>query len=256
MERVLALSRERYATRREEVERVLSDSLGLVRKPSVGTETAEKRPSEVQAHNTLAPEPERTVMEKSAEAAKPPLLPRANTLPKTKAMGKGGQEHRYLQQLIKRWAEGLGYRSTIEKQLENGGSVDVLLEKDKDTIACEISVTTTPEHEVQNIRKCLDIGITQVFAIGSDAKKLERVRKTAEESLTEAGLAKVGFCDPAEFLHFLQDREAKQASHETVVRGYRVNVNYQALPATEQKDRRGAISRVVLHALKRKGRDK
>jgi hypothetical protein len=256
MERVLALSRERYATRREEVERVLSDSLGQMRKPSVPTETAEKRPPVVQAHDTPAPEPERSVMEKSAEAAKPPPVPRANIIPKTKAMGKGGQEHRYLQQLIKRWAEGLGYRSTIEKQLENGGSVDVLLEKDKDTIACEISVTTTPEHEIQNIRKCLDVGITQVFAIGSDAKKLGRVRKTAEESLTDVDFSKVSFCDPAEFLQFLQDREAQHASHETVVRGYRVNVNYQAVPADEQHDRRGAISRVVLQALKRKGRDK
>jgi len=252
-ERVLARSRERYATRREEVERTLADSLGPISTLPVSTTVVEKTPPKVGPHEVPEKKPERPVPEKPAE---PPPLPAPRALPKTKAMGKGGQEHRYLQQLIKRWAEGLGYRATIEKQLDNGGSVDVLLEKDDRGIACEISVTTTPEHEVQNIRKCLDADIAQVFAIGSDAKKLERVRKAAGTTLSEADLTKVQFRDPAEFLEFLQDREAQDASHETVVRGYRVNVNYQALPADEQKDRRGAISRVVLQALKRKGRDK
>jgi DNA helicase HerA-like ATPase len=253
MERVLDQSRERYATRREEVERTLADSLGQISKQPASTTVIEKTPPKVEPHEVPKEKLERPVLEKPAE---PPPLPAARSLPKTKAMGKGGQEHRYLQQLIKRWAEGLGYRATIEKQLENGGSVDVFLEKDGETIACEISVTTTPEHEVQNVRKCLDTGTAQVFAIGSDARKLERVRKALNDTLPPAAVSKIQLCDPAEFLQHLQDREAKGASHETVVRGYRVNVNYQALPADEQRDRRGAISRVVLSALKRKGRDR
>jgi hypothetical protein len=52
-----------------------------------------------------------------------------------------------MQQFIKRWAEGMGYRATIEKPLDNGCSVDVALEKENVSIACEISVTTTSAHE-------------------------------------------------------------------------------------------------------------
>jgi hypothetical protein len=251
-DRVVARSREHYATRREEVEKLLADSLGQRPEQPVSRKDTQKVPSKIEPREVQEEEPKSFAPVRPVE---PPPLPAIRTLPKTTVMGKGGQEHRYLQQLIKRWAEGLGYRSTIEKQLENGGSVDVLLEKDGASIACEISVTTTPEHELQNIRKCLEAGITQVFAIGSDARKLERVRKAVLESLAETDQSKVSFCDPAELLQFLQDREAKDASHETVVRGYRVNVNYQALPTSEQRDRRGAISRVVLQALKRKGRD-
>ena len=38
----------------------------------------------------------------------------AEQLPVTADMGKGGKEHRYLQQLLAQWAQALGYRATIE----------------------------------------------------------------------------------------------------------------------------------------------
>ncbi|GMV90898.1 MAG: hypothetical protein AMXMBFR82_06760 [Candidatus Hydrogenedentota bacterium] len=253
MERLLAQSRERYAMPRVDVERVLRDSLAQDAKFSKPANAPITAPPPTEPRSVAVEEPESRLPVTAPEA---PPIPRARALPTSKVMGKGGPEHRYVQQLIKRWAEGLGYRATIEKPLENGGSVDVLLEKDGATIACEISVTTMPEHEVQNIRKCLDAGIGQVFAIATDAKKLGRVRNAVEESMSGAEQVKVSFCDPAEFLQVLQDREAKGASHDTMIRGYRVNVNYQTLPSDEQKDRRRAISRVVLQALKRKSVDK
>ena len=59
-------------------------------------------------------------------------------------LARGGQQHKYLQQLIKRIGEDKRYKATIEKPVLNGkGKVDVALEKKGRSIAREISVTST-----------------------------------------------------------------------------------------------------------------
>jgi hypothetical protein len=55
-------------------------------------------------------------------------------------------------------AEELGFRSVIEKPvLEGQGSVDLWLERPGQTIACEISISTTIDHEVRKVAKCLKV---------------------------------------------------------------------------------------------------
>src|SRR5205085_2897851 len=74
-------------------------------------------------------------------------------------------QHRYLQTLIKKMAETRGYKATIEAQTPDGtGKVDVLLEKDTKTIACEICVTTDAAWELHNIQKCLAAGYSIVIS--------------------------------------------------------------------------------------------
>ncbi len=66
--------------------------------------------------------------------------------------------------MIKQIAEKNGYRAVIEEEIpEKSGRVDVGLEKDGEKIACEISITTTPEHEFKNIEKCLKAGYNKVL---------------------------------------------------------------------------------------------
>jgi len=53
---------------------------------------------------------------------------------------------------MKTAAEALGFRGIIEKEVLGGqGSVDLLLERQDQTIACEISISTTIDHEVGNV---------------------------------------------------------------------------------------------------------
>jgi hypothetical protein len=83
--------------------------------------------------------------------------------------GRGGEHHKYLQQLIKRWAEARGYSVIIEKPILDGlGSVDVALEKGSRAIACEVSVTTDTQHEIGNVQKCLAAGFQDVILISSE----------------------------------------------------------------------------------------
>src|SRR5207249_3935344 len=109
------------------------------------------------------------------------IIPREATLP-----GRGGQQHKYLQQLIKRWAESKGYRATIEKQILDGlGSVDVALEKDNLAIACEIAVSSTPEKELGNVQKCLAAGFDHVVSVSSDNKTLRKAKELVSAKLSE-----------------------------------------------------------------------
>jgi hypothetical protein len=103
-----------------------------------------------------------------------------------------------LQQLIKRWAEGRGYKVTIEKPVLDGiGSVDVVLEKNGHaSIAFEISVTTPTEHELGNAQKCLAAGFEHLFLVAPDKNALSRVRARVTSVLTPTQLKKVQFVLP------------------------------------------------------------
>ncbi len=112
--------------------------------------------------------------------------------------GRGGPQHKYLQELIRRWAEDRGYQVEIEKQVLDGrGSVDVVLEKPgQPPIACEISVTTSAEHEIENAQKCFAAGFEDVFLVAPDRDTLRRVRERAAKALLPRLMKKIHFVLP------------------------------------------------------------
>lgn len=253
-ERIIALSRDRYATPRSTVE----EALALPEASMV--ESRPERTAPTRSRRTTVELPDlNDVRQEAAPAARVsrPVSRDEEVVPQSaaKLMGKGGQEHRYLQQLIKRWAEGMGYKADIERPLENGGSVDLVLEKGSVVIACEVAVTTRPPHELQNLCKCLSQGYTQVAMVGMDPKKVNRLRELAEKALPPEELEHVLFCEPSGLFQFIQEQEARAASTEATVRGYRVNVQYAGLDDEQRTAKRNAISRVVAQALGRKGRE-
>lgn len=190
-EAVLESSRARYATGRAEVEELLragrelhDDEPGPVRKPS------KKRVSVP----LITPEPK--------TESNPHV---AVTMP-----GRGGEHHKYLQQLIKRWAEPRGFTATIEKAILDGlGSVDVALEKGNHAIACEVSVTTDPQHEIGNVQKCLAAGFSEVIFISSEKRVLTSVRHALVSVLSSAQYRQVKFFAPEELFSFLGGLEVK-----------------------------------------------
>ena len=117
-------------------------------------------------------------------------------------------------------AEDKGYLATIEKQVLAGqGSVDVALEREGKSIACEISVTTTVEHEIGNIQKCLAAGFEHVVLIASDKKTLTSARQVSSTAIAEKDLGRVKFMMPEELADFLEELEAEAATNEQVIRG-------------------------------------
>lgn len=239
-EQIVSSSRQRYATRREEVETL------LVR------ERPTRLPQEPVRERKPAPKPEMPLpptLEKVTARVEREVQPRPQEPP---PMGRGGQQHKYLQQLIKRWAEHKGYRATIEKPILDGlGSVDVALEKDNRSIACEISVTSTVDQELGNIQKCLAADFNHVVLVSSERKTLNKAKELISADLDEEGTKRVQLLTPEELFSFLEALEAEDAGRQQTVRGYKVKVQYRPVAEAEKKARRQAISQVILGALKK-----
>ena len=244
-ERLIALSREHYGRKREEVEAELSWQRAVV--PAVP-------PREVPAKRAM-PQPHAV---RSVEPMTPTVRDNVKVVGEPALLGRGGQQHKYLQQLIKRWAESKGYRATIEKQILDGlGSVDVALEKNSLSIACEVSIASTPEQELGNIRKCLAAGFAQVVVVSSEKKTLNRAKETISMELAADETARVQFLTPEELFLWIESLDAQSAGTEDTVRGYKVKVQYQAVTDAEKKTRLQAISGVILRTAQRlKGKPK
>jgi hypothetical protein len=162
--------------------------------------------------------------------------------------GRGGSGHQSLQQLIKLWAEGMGFRATIEGPVLGTRAADVALEKGEVTIAVELCVTTDPVHELGNVRKCLDAGFRHVVAISPDAQRLDRLREVVGQQLDEVELERVRFCSMDDFFIFVQGLEITAAQSEQVVRGYRVKREIRPPKTLEEQ---AAVQRNIADVLAR-----
>jgi excisionase family DNA binding protein len=194
-EKIMASSRERYARSREEVEALIRASHDAQEEGSRNVQKRTKTRMEIPL--SAANEPQATQTQELARFAQTP--------------GRGGEHHKYLQQLVKRWAEGRGYSVTLERPVLDGlGSVDVALEKEgRPPIACEISVTTNVEHEIGNVQKCLAAGFAEVLLISSEKKTLTSVRHALVVALSTAQYRQVKFFTPEETFSYLDGLRAE-----------------------------------------------
>lgn len=264
---LMELSREKYARRLEEVETELFTVEPIERlRPDTHTREHEKQRWEDDGpypytgkqpgdRDTTPPsghEPSGNATSESLGKAEG--SPRAKRTPPhpTPTPGRGGQQHKYLQNLLKRLGEDKGYRATIEKEILGGiGKVDVALEKGRRSIACEISITTDTKHELDNIQKCIAGGFEQVVFVAAEKRTLESVRKLASTALSDNDRARVHFLTPEEVLIFLEEKDAETAAKEQTVRGYKVKVKYTAVTDTEKKARKKIIAETILQALRK-----
>ncbi len=151
-------------------------------------------------------------------------------------------EHRYQQNLIKKMAESRGFIARVEEPVE-GGFVDVSLERDGKKYACEVTVTTTTEWEIHNIEKCAGAGYETIFVCATDKQKLQKIAEELQ-SLTVTGATIYTYTPEELFLH-LDSIVAKDAGTEKTVKGYRVKVEYSAVPESESEIKRQRILKAI-----------
>lgn len=163
------------------------------------------------------------------------------------------RDHRYFQTLIKKMAEARGYTATLEMQLPDGsGFIDVLLTKEGKTIAIEICNTTESEWEMRNIVKCIQAGYTHVISISGDIKQLEKIKKKCSVGIADFEKHHVLFLTPDAFISFLdQSTPDEKVSDEVHMKGYRVNVTYDAITKEEMDRKRASISNIVLNTIRK-----
>lgn len=236
---VAKASRARYGTKRESIEAELRSQVSFLHHEKADTAAAAASPVTVK---TSPPAPPLRPIPVEAKS-----VVRAESTP-----GRGGKEHKYLQAFIKQWAEGMGWRASVEAAVSGGvGSVDVLLTKGAVSVACEISVTTSPEHEMGNLAKCLSAGYTHVVSVSADTKRAAEIRGAAKARLSEADFARVRFFEPRELFVFVTELDAKSAATEATVKGYRVKVSYRPIDDGARGEKAGQLAAVVAKSLKR-----
>jgi len=237
-----ALSRERYGTPKADVEALLAKQWQTPEpEPPPPADKKERAITKSLPQEPVPVKPERPIREK------PKLKPE-----EAPPLGKGGQQHKYLQQMVKRLAEEKGFKTTIEKPVLGGkGSIDVALEKNGRKIACEISVSTTSEQELGNIQKCLASGFETVLVISPEKKSLANIREEVESSLEKDAAERIHYLTLEEFLNFLDEEEASAAGKEQTVRGYKVKTKFRVLDESERKAKRQAIGQTILQAMRR-----
>jgi len=143
--------------------------------------------------------------------------------------------------------EGSRRRSTIT---ETPPSIDA------DTIACEISITTTIDHEVGNVVKCLKAGFSNIAVVCLDERHLEKIRAAVSGSLGAEVATRVSYYHPDQFVAHLQTFPPlpKTSGTSKIRRGFRVKRSSSKLTPEEQKQREDAAIRSIAEAVRRKAK--
>ncbi|HEY4249179.1 MAG TPA: type IV secretion system DNA-binding domain-containing protein [Lacunisphaera sp.] len=247
--KVIEASRKAYGRRRDEVKAVLSMPQPI--KTRVQPESP--MPAAVSTP-IIIPKPEPVVVVAEVERPKPApavkLVAPVIAIPATP--GRGGVEHKYLQTFIKQWAEGMGWLTTIEAPVPGGpGSVDVLLSRSGVTVACEISVTTSVEHEIGNLTKCIAGKFTHVVSICSEQKRVDEIEAVAKATISGKMFSCLQFFTPPQLFSFVEKIAAEKAAKETTVKGYKVKVSYKPVAQEERAAKAENVANVIAKSLKR-----
>jgi len=92
--------------------------------------------------------------------------------------GRRGIRHRYWQQQVMEYYEDEGFDVAVEHPVEDG-RIDVYAEREDEQVAVEVAVS--PEHEVANIRKCMDAGVDRVEVVALEDAVRERIETMVQE---------------------------------------------------------------------------
>jgi hypothetical protein len=136
----------------------------------------------------------------------------------------------------------------IEKQIPEG-SVDLLLERPDQTFACEISISTTIDHEVGNVAKCLKAGFPTVAVICVGEERLKKIEAAVAGSLGPDLAARVVYCQPDEFIARLQALPPQAPKAPETRRGYKIKRSTRDLSPEEHGQREDAGIRSIAEAM-------
>jgi hypothetical protein len=127
------------------------------------------------------------------------------------------------------------------------------------TIAVEITVTTTTDHEFGNVKKCLGAGFTRVVVISPKTERLKAIGDAVQAGLGADKAGKVGYYTPDEFIVELR-KLAEQtkntikppAPQERVTRGYKVRRQDINISPEELRAKEAEMVRVIAESMQRR----
>ena len=161
--------------------------------------------------------------------------------------GRGGTQHREIQQMIKDIGHDLGFGASIEAACQNGdGAIDVLLAGEHNSFAIEVSVTTGPTHELANIQKCLAEPIDQIICVSPDDPHRLEIQNLCIERLPQTQLPRVKFLNPNSVAEYLAQYDERET---TLMRGYEVLTKVVQGDPRDVEYRKNRIRQILQNAI-------
>ncbi len=246
---VITASRRKYAMPRAEVETILKSV--ITTKPDVDNKPPPTAPPIAPA---VSEPPKPPPIPKTTVSGEKEMVTAPSKAEPPRDLGRGGAQHKAIQLRIKHAAEELGFRSVIERPILDGqGSVDLWLERDGQGIACEISVTTTIDHEVGNVAKCLKAGVPNVAVICVDESRLRKIASAVLGSLGAESAGRVEYFEPDQFIANLKTLPVETPTEQTrVSRGYKVKRVVSEFSEAKRKEREAAAIRAIADSMRKR----
>lgn len=215
---IKAKTRATYSTSKQEVEEYL-DRLNAIVAPS---------PEHIPQPTKLEPLPLPPKVEKTIPLPPQPMSEplsdfeeSAKRFTEEAAKRRQTKEHAHLQALVQKLGQERGYKAQTEAPAENGGRIDVLLTRDKVTVAVEIGVTNTVHYEVQNLEKCIASGHTHIVMVCGNQSHLDNIRAGMKDDP-----ATIEYLQPEGFSAYLDKITPRQIRKETRIKGYTIETIY------------------------------
>ena len=278
---VVTASRKKYAISRSDIEaaQAKARSEGELKEPlPIKREKAQKEDAiptaatvviELEQARNIPPRPPLEEQPK-VSAPMPPfltgkgILSKAQLGPVNQAVspvgdrGIGGNQHNLIRQRIEAVAIQLGYTASRESPIGQGQKIDLVLQNTHRSIACEIAITTTIDHEVGNVAKCVKGGFRNVAVLSTNADRLEKIKVGASASLSPAEAALIGFYQPDSFITHLRDLSVQDAAmctaqpNEGTFGKYKIRRRIADLTNEEVRDRESTALKTLAEAMQKR----
>lgn len=245
---VIENSQKKYGKSRIEIEGLLEKLL-----PNIGKKKRREITKDKESQTTTIPKEKKKetyIKKKPSEIDKhfePKDIPKSEKekLIKAEELSVRNRDHNYLQNLIKKMGEERNYIATIEKQTSNGGRIDITLEKDTIKIAFEISITNTPQYEVQNIRKCLADGYLPVIMVSKNKHHLDKIETLAKKELSKKDFTYLLFIQPNQISKVLDQINTPITKNRETIKGFRITTEYDSATEHDSKSIRARIIKLL-----------
>lgn len=236
-----------YVRNQTETALKVSVPLGVLNElPQIGADTYAEL---IDVNRRLYCSPIDEVVFRSVDPANEPTAPTETSKPTRSEAGSADTGHRQLQQELKQLAQSLNYAATIElRVLDGAGSVDVAIDAHGHSIACEISATTRPNHELQNVEKCLAAGFAEVWMIAEDPDHLEALRKHIAVALDFDDLKRLRFLSPDDAHRAISSLPRPKAPIQARSFGYDIAVEYRLQTQEEKSQRQQTLNQIFASA--------
>jgi len=144
--------------------------------------------------------------------------------------------------------------SATENNLYAELGIRVIFTREDHTIACEISITTSIDHEVGNTLKCLKAGAHHIAVICIEPERLSKIDRALSCCLSGPEKAKIGFYVPDQFLEYLAllAKHAAPAPKSIVKGGRKVTARFVEITEEERRRREALMIETIARTMRDK----